>query len=188
MENEHDSHRRTFLKSASLLAGAVAVGTSAREAVGTAADGGEAHRNWITYLETKLTSFGLTPKRYPVHLNYWEPTDWSLNVKDSAGTVHDIPGAFYWPYAGETPAEYYPSTANAAEFVKPVISLVPRDLALDKVSFIRPFFNGKGGIGLLGARSQGAIDAFDQLSMPLLASQVEFCTRVVSSMIASANF
>jgi len=74
-------------------------------AIGPRFTGGAAQSQWIDYLDSELTSFGLSPIRYPVPMHYWEATAWSLEITDSAGTVTDIPVAYYVPYAGETSAD-----------------------------------------------------------------------------------
>ncbi len=73
--------------------------------VGFRHTGSRAHRRYIDMVAGQLAGYGLTVKRYPTPLDYWEATSWLLEVTDAEGLRHDIPVAYYRPYSGETPPQ-----------------------------------------------------------------------------------
>lgn len=225
--SDRPATRRSFLKAASAVATALYAALPGRAAIapdprktdiadlrrwtadmvgfGPRITGGKAHRRWIDYLEKELEGFGFKPDRYATPLKYWEATRWSLQITDASGVRHDLPVAFYLPYAGETGpkgvtgeiVDVGPGSARdydaanvagkivlfdrvhqalpfASAIVKPVIATWPRDLALDQLSFVRPFFSSAGGIGSQGARQRGAIGAIDVLDFPAAVATGQF--------------
>lgn len=222
--------RRSFMKTASAVAAGVYAAATGRDAfaalapdpraanvaslrrwvtdmvaLGPRITGGKAHRRWIDYLEAELKAFGLQPRRYGTPLRYWEARRWSLRVADAAGVEHDLPVAFYLPYAGETgphgvtgeivdvgqglEKDYdaasvagkivlfdrvHQAEPVASASVRPVIATYPRYLALDRLSFVRPFFSSAGGIGPQGARQRGAVAAIDILDFPAAVANGQF--------------
>lgn len=164
---------------------------------------GPAHRRWLDYLVNAFSNFGLQVNRYPMPVRYWEASKWSLQLTDSGGALHDIPVAYYVPYAGETtaagitagvvdvgagnPADYagkavggkivlmdrsYPNL-TIKQFVGPVISTIPADLAahLGDISFLEPWV---GGLNLSAAKAQGAAAAIIIMDMPPEAAINQF--------------
>jgi hypothetical protein len=62
-----------------------------------AATGSKGHTAFVNFLDQRLRAAKLTPQRKTFKLNYWEPKEWSLKVKDQS--VH-VTG--YRPYSGPT--------------------------------------------------------------------------------------
>ncbi|GAC1327697.1 MAG: hypothetical protein NVS3B11_25990 [Collimonas sp.] len=172
-------------------------------AIGPRFTGGRAHRQWIDYLEKELTSIGLQPTRYPVPMHYWEAAAWSLKVTDGTGAVHDIPVAYYVPYAGETsaggitaqlvdvglgtPADYtahnpagkivlidrHYPNISATNFVGPVYSTSPPELA-SQLGTISYVRPWIGGVNLQQAKANGAVAAVVVLDLPPEAAVGQF--------------
>ena len=104
--------------------------------------GSAIHRQYIDWLEEKLLGFGLKVTRYPVPINYWEPSEWSLAVTDANGETRQIPVAFYWPYSGNTPSSGI--TADVVDVGKsstlpvPLANVQRKIVLVDRVTYPLP--------------------------------------------------
>lgn len=104
--------------------------------------GSPTHQRYLNSVEAQFNAYGLSVKRYPTPLKYWEAKRWSLRVKDSHGRVHIVPVAYYRPYSGETPAKGVTATVvdvrtgQAADYENTDVKgkIVLADLTIPKVT------------------------------------------------------